>query len=61
MPLPNDKRSLYRIVFWCLIAAAVVVLVLPLPIPLPLRLAVGGTDLIAAAVVWLALRQSAPR
>ncbi len=57
MASSDDKRRLYRITFWCLLAAAILVLVLPLPLPLPLRLAVGGTDLIAAAVVWLALRQ----
>lgn len=52
------KARLYRFAFWFLLAAAVLVIALPLPIPFPVRLAVGLTDLIAAAVVWLAWRQS---
>ena len=51
------RLRLLRIALWFLIGAAVAVLILPLPIPLPLRLAVAASDLIAAAVVWLAWRQ----
>ncbi|MCU0791347.1 MAG: hypothetical protein MUE42_00505 [Opitutaceae bacterium] len=47
-----------RIAFWALLTAAALVAALPLPIPIPLRIAVASIDLIAAAVVWLALRQA---
>ena len=57
MSNPDDKLRLLRIAMWLLLGAALLVLVLPLPIPLPLRLAVASTDLVAAAVVWLAWRQ----
>jgi hypothetical protein len=59
MPAPShdDKLRLLRIALCFLLGAAVLVVVLPLPVPLPIRLAVGATDLIAAAVVWLAWRQ----
>jgi hypothetical protein len=59
-PAP-DKARLLRIACGFLLAAAVLVLVLPLPVPLPVRIAVAATDLIAAAVVWLALRQRTKR
>ena len=55
------KTRMMRIATGMLCIAAVVVLVLPLPIPFPLRLAVAFTDLIAAAVVYLAYRQQASR
>jgi hypothetical protein len=58
--VPADKFRLLRIAMWFLLAAALLVLVLPLPVPFPLRLAVASTDLVAAAVVWLALRQRTP-
>jgi hypothetical protein len=54
---PADKLRLLRIAMWFLLGAALLVLVLPLPVPLALRLAVASTDLVAAAVVWLAWRQ----
>jgi hypothetical protein len=53
---PQNLRLL-RIALWFFLGAALLVLVLPVPLPLPVRLAVAGTDLIAAAVVWLAWRQ----
>ena len=39
--------------------AVVLVLVLPMKLPFPLRLAVAGTDLIAALIVFVAWRQAA--
>ena len=42
---------------WLLLATGLLVLSVPLPVPLPVRLATAAVDLIAAAVVWLALRQ----
>ncbi len=54
---PAAKLRLLRVTMFFLLGAALLVLVLPLPLPVPLRLAVASTDLIAAAVVWLAWRQ----
>lgn len=59
-PSASDrKRSILKIVAFALVASAVLVLVLPLPLPWSLRAVVAGTDLFAAAVVALLLRQSA--
>ncbi len=44
-----------------LILSALVILVVPLRLPLAVRLGVVFTDLIAAAVIGLLLRQSTPR
>ena len=41
-----------------LLIAIVLVLILPIKLPFPLRLAVAGTDLIAALVVFVAWRQA---
>ncbi len=60
-PAHDDQLRLLRIAFWFLLGAAVLVVALPLPVPLPVRLAVGATDLIAAAVVGLAWYQRARR
>ncbi len=57
MPTSSDRLRLLRVAMWFLLGAALIVLVLPISIPLPLRLAVASTDLVAAAVVWLAWRQ----
>ncbi len=57
MPAPADTLRLLRFAMWFLLAAGLLVLALPLPVPLPVRLATAAVDLIAAAVVWLALRQ----
>jgi hypothetical protein len=59
--VPNRKRTTLKIVALALVASAVLVLVLPLPLPWPLRAVVAGTDLLAAAVVAVLLRQSAQR
>lgn len=58
MPTAETKLRNLRIAFWTLLLAAALVALLPLPVPTPVRLAVACTDLIAAAVVWLALRQA---
>jgi hypothetical protein len=60
-PASDRKRSMLKIVAFALVASAVLVLVLPLPLPWSLRAVVAGTDLFAAAVVGLLLRQSSPR
>lgn len=57
MPAPVDTLRLLRFAMWFLLAAGLLVLALPLPVHLPVRLATAAVDLIAAAVVWLALRQ----
>ncbi len=44
-----------------LILSAVVVVVLPLRLPWPVRLGVVFTDLLAAAIIALLLRQNNPR
>lgn len=44
-----------------LVASAVVILLLPFRLPLPLRLAVACVDLIAAATIWVLLRQQRGR
>jgi hypothetical protein len=55
------KRSLLKSVAIALVASAVLVLVLPLPLPWSLRAVVAGTDLLAAIVVGVLLRQSSRR
>lgn len=61
-PPPEDpKLRTLRIAMWMLLGAALLLVVLPLPVPLPVRLVVAGTDVIAAAVVWLAARQRTGR
>jgi hypothetical protein len=57
MSAPMQKLVYLRFAMWFLLIAALLVLLLPLPVPLPVRIAVATVDLIAAAVVWLALRQ----
>jgi hypothetical protein len=42
---------------WLFLIVGLLVLAVPIPVPLPVRLATASVDLIAAAVVWLALRQ----
>jgi len=60
-PPEDPKLRVLRIAMWMLLGSAVLVVALPLPIPFPIRLAVAGTDIIAAAVIWLAARQRAGR
>jgi hypothetical protein len=57
MPSPADTLRLLRLAMWLLLSAGLLVLAVPIPVPLPVRLATASVDLIAAAVVWLALRQ----
>jgi hypothetical protein len=52
---------LLKIVASALVASAGLVLVLPLPLPWSLRAVVAGTDLLAAVVVAVLLRQSGRR
>lgn len=54
------RRTLLRVTVVTLIASGVIVLALPLRLPLPVRLAAAGTDIIAALVVFVALRQARP-
>jgi hypothetical protein len=53
----TDKRPALLIAIIALLIAGVVVLCV-FRLPLPLRLAVAGTDLIAAAILFVAFRQS---
>jgi len=59
-PLSRDlakQKLMLKIVIGFLLLASVLVVALARSISLPLRLFVGSFDLIAAAVVWLVLRQ----
>lgn len=56
MPIPEKRPIMTIAVVGLLIAATVVLFIFRLP--LPLRLAVAGTDLIAAAILFAASRQS---
>jgi len=59
-PLSRDlakQKLMLKIVIGFLLLASVLVVALARSISLPLRLFVGSLDLIAAAVVWLVLRQ----
>lgn len=58
-PLPGLVVLRFAVIF--LVVAALLVLLLPLPVPLPVRVTVAAIDLIAASVVWLALRQRSRR
>ena len=60
MPPSAEKRPVLLIAIIALLIAGVVVLCL-FRLPLPLRLAVAGTDLIAAAILLVALRQQRSR
>lgn len=44
-----------------LVASAVIILLLPFRLPLPLRLAVACVDIVAAATIWVLLRQQRGR
>lgn len=51
------RKTVLLVVTSALVISAILILVLPLRIPFPLRLVVAGTDLLAAVVVALYLRQ----
>lgn len=53
----SEKRPTLMIAIIALLIAGVVILCF-FRLPLPLRLAVAGTDLIAAAILFVAFRQS---
>jgi len=57
MPSIEQKKKLMIATIVFLAVAAALVLLLPLKLPLPVRLAVAGTDIIAALVVFVAYRQ----
>ncbi|HTJ78742.1 MAG TPA: hypothetical protein VL357_07070 [Rariglobus sp.] len=54
----EQKRKLLGATIVILGLAAILVLLLPLKLPFPLRLAVAGTDVIIALMVFVAWRQS---
>ena len=51
------RKTVLLVVTSALVISAILILVLPLRIPFPLRMVVAGTDLLAAVVVALYLRQ----
>jgi hypothetical protein len=55
-----EKRPVMMIAVLALLLAGIVVLCI-FRLPLPLRLAVAGTDLIAAAILFVASRQQDSR
>jgi len=57
MPSVEQKKKLMVATIVFLAVAALLVLLLPLKLPLPVRLAVAGTDIIAALIVFVAWRQ----
>lgn len=57
---PDDKRPVMIIAIVALLIAGLVILCL-VRLPRPLRLAVAGTDLIAAAILFAASRQQRSR
>ena len=57
MPSIERKKKLLAATIVFLAISAALVLLLPLKLPLPVRLAVAGTDIIAALVVFVAWRQ----
>ncbi|MBC8039791.1 MAG: hypothetical protein H7Y06_04545 [Opitutaceae bacterium] len=59
MPAPEKRPVMMVAVVGLLIAGLVVLCIVRLP--LPLRLAVAGTDLIAAAILFVASRQQDSR
>jgi hypothetical protein len=66
---PDDPRALAqsrrRIMLTAaggmLVLSAIIIVLLPIRLPIPLRLAVACIDLIAAATIWVLLRQQAGR
>lgn len=44
-----------------LVLSAIIIVLLPIRLPIPLRLAVACIDLIAAATIWVLLRQQGGR
>ncbi len=57
----DQKKKMMVATIAFLAVAAGLVLILPISLPLPVRLAVVGTDIIAALVVFVAWRQQRPR
>lgn len=60
MFVPSGKRPVLIVAVVALLIAATVVLCI-VRLPWPLRLAVAGTDLIAAAILFAASRQNSSR
>jgi hypothetical protein len=58
--LARQKRTL-KILIVVLAVGALAVAILATRIPLPLRLVAAATDLVAAAVLWVAMRQESAK
>ncbi|MSU24755.1 MAG: hypothetical protein EXS32_13150 [Opitutus sp.] len=56
----RQKRTL-TLLIGVLAVGAVLIVTLATKIPLPLRLFVAATDLVAAAVLWVAMRQASEK
>ena len=58
---PQCSKSALRVVVFALVLGAILIVVLPLKIPLALRALIAGSDLLAAAVIALYVRQNRQR
>lgn len=54
----RKRRTTLKVIIVALLLTAGLILFLPLNLPLPLKIAVAASDLLAAAVLGLFLRQS---
>lgn len=65
MPVPVDPNArpkrLLKALIVILIIGAILLAVVATKIPLPVRLLLAATDLIAAAVLWVAMRQASQK
>ncbi len=51
------KKFVLGLAVWMFLGAALLIMILPIGLPKPLRLAIAGTDLLAAAIIGLLGRQ----
>lgn len=58
--IARQKRTL-TILIVLLAVGAVLIATLATRVPLPLRFLIAATDMVAAAVLWLAMRQASNR
>ena len=56
MSAPSSKKQVVTLTIMTLVLAAVVVMVIP-RLPLPLRFTAATADMLAAAIIFVALRQ----